>query len=166
MSAANPGDRATLPISFPVSRCALNPRGAVNPTAERSSNRLMRSRCAGDSIATKVASGMTVTRTRRSFLTLIVSLLLVGMQLGAQLHALDHDDERFARPHGKALLVPGAADACAACASFAGGSHAIANFLVTIGASPPRNARPSGAFVSADGTPPAYYQTRAPPALL
>jgi|SRR4029450_3710232 hypothetical protein len=109
---------------------------------------------------------MPVTRTRRPFLTLIVSLLLVGMQLGAQLHALEHDGERFARPHGKALLVPGASDACAVCASFAGGSHAIPVAALTLGIPSPYRGSPSSAFASIDGTPPAYYQTRAPPSLL
>ena len=109
---------------------------------------------------------MHVTRSRRPFFALILSLLLVGMQLGAQLHALEHDGERLARPHGAALLVPGADDVCAVCASFAGGSHAIPTSVLTIGVPPPRAARSTSAFASIAGTPPAYYQTRAPPALL
>ena len=107
-----------------------------------------------------------MSRSRRSLFALILSLLLVGMQLGAQLHALEHDGERLARPHGAAVLVPGAADICAVCASFAGGSHAIPTSVHTIGVPPSRAARPTGAFASIAGTPPAYYQTRAPPALL
>ena len=109
---------------------------------------------------------MHVTRSRRPFFALILSLLLVGMQLGAQLHALEHDGERLARPHGAALLVPAVDDVCAVCASFAGGSHAIPTSVLTIGVPPPRAARSTGAFASIAGTPPAYYQTRAPPALL
>ena len=109
---------------------------------------------------------MHVTRSRRPFFALILSLLLVGMQLGAQLHALEHDGERLARPHGAALLVPAVDDVCAVCASFAGGSHAIPTSVLTIGVLPPRAARSTSAFASIAGTPPAYYQTRAPPALL
>jgi hypothetical protein len=118
------------------------------------------------SIAAKLHLKRTVFRARRPFLTLILSLVLVGMQLGAQLHALEHDGERLARPHDKALLVPGASEVCAVCASFAGGSHAIPVSVVTFNVPPPRNTRPSSAFASIAGTPPAYYQTRAPPSLL
>ena len=107
-----------------------------------------------------------MTRTRRPLFALILSLLLVGMQLGAQLHALEHDSERLARPHGAAVLVPSADEVCAVCASFAGGSHAIPTSVHTIGVPPSRAARATGAFASIAGTPPAYYQTRAPPALL
>ena len=109
---------------------------------------------------------MHVTRSRRPFFALILSLLLVGMQLGAQLHALEHDGERLARPHGAALLVPAVDDVCAVCASFAGGSHAIPTSVLTIGVPPPRIARSTSAFASIAGTPPAYYQTRAPPVVL
>ncbi|OLC65315.1 MAG: hypothetical protein AUH79_07835 [Betaproteobacteria bacterium 13_1_40CM_4_64_4] len=107
-----------------------------------------------------------MTRPRRPFFVLILSLLLVGMQAGAQLHALEHDGERLARPHGAALLIPGVDEACAVCASFAGGSHAIPTSVLTIGVQPPCAARSTSAFASIAGTPPAYYQTRAPPALL
>jgi hypothetical protein len=106
-----------------------------------------------------------VIRTLRPLFAYALSLLLTGMQLGAQLHALEHDGEHLARPHGAALLVPGADDGCAVCASFAGGSHAIPTSGLAIGVLPPRAARSTSAFASIAGTPPAYYQTRAPPAL-
>ena len=105
-------------------------------------------------------------RALRPLFAFALSLLLTGMQLGAQLHALEHDGEHLARPHGAALLLPGADDLCAVCASFAGGSHAIPTSVLTIGVLPPRAARSTSAFASIAGTPPAYYQTRAPPALL
>jgi len=107
-----------------------------------------------------------VIRALRPLFAFALSLLLTGMQLGAQLHALEHDGERAARPHDAALLLPGADDLCAVCASFAGGSHAIPTSVLTIGVLPPRAARSTSAFASIAGTPPAYYQTRAPPALL
>jgi hypothetical protein len=109
---------------------------------------------------------MPVTRSRRRFFALILSLLLVGMQVGAQLHALEHDSERVARPHGAALLVPGADEVCAVCVSFAGGSHAVPPSTLALGAVPPRTALAGNAFASIAGAPPAYYQSRAPPALL
>ena len=95
-----------------------------------------------------------------------LSLLLVGMQVAAQLHALEHDGERLARPRHAALLVPGADDVCAVCASFAGGAHASPapdqRFVFD---------RPSTTRVAAHvslfaGTARAYYQSRAPPILL
>src|SRR5258706_8851 len=45
------------------------------------------------------------------------------MQLGAQLHALEHDGGRLARPHGAALIIPTPDGVCATCASFAGRAH-------------------------------------------
>ena len=119
-----------------------------------------------DRFDTKLHLPPVVTRASRILMAFALSLLLVGMQLGAQLHALEHDGERLARPHGAALLVPGADDVCAVCASFAGGSHAIPTSVLTIGVPPPRAARSTSAFASIAGTPPAYYRTRAPPALL
>ena len=105
-------------------------------------------------------------RALRPLFAFALSLLLVGMQVGAQLHALEHDGERLARPHDAALLAPGTGEVCAVCASFAGGSHAIPTSIHTIGVVPPRAARSTSPFASIAGTPPAYYQTRAPPALL
>ena len=126
----------------------------------------MRSAGDGGSIAPRLHLEFTVARSRRPLFALILSLLLVGMQVGAQLHALEHDGERLARPHSAGVLVPGADDVCAVCASFAGGSHAIPTSIHTIGVPPPRAARPTGGFASIAGAPPAYYQTRAPPTLL
>jgi hypothetical protein len=119
-----------------------------------------------DRFATELHLASVVTRAFRPLIAFALSLLLVGMQVGAQLHALEHDGERLARPHGAGVLVPGADDVCAVCASFAGGSHAIPTSIHTIGVPPPRAARPTGGFASIAGAPPAYYQTRAPPTLL
>src|ERR1700674_3109763 len=123
----------------------------------------MRGAIDGGSIATKLHLESTVARSRRPLFALILSLLLVGMQVGAQLHALEHDREWRARPHDAGLLVPGADDVCTVCASFAGGSHAIPASVHAIGVPPPRAARLTSAFASIAGAPPAYYQTRAPP---
>jgi hypothetical protein len=118
-----------------------------------------------DRFDTELHLGRTVARLPRQLLSFALALLLAGMQLGAQLHALEHDGERLARPHGAALILPAADDACAICASFAGGAHAspapddrfvadrIADSLV------------APEFATFAGAAPAYYQTRAPPAL-
>ena len=105
-------------------------------------------------------------RALRPLAAFALSLLLTGMQLGAQLHALEHDGERLARPHGAALIVPAADGACAICAAFAGGAHASPapdHRFVADWPADSRVARESTIFA---GAAPAYYQSRAPPALL
>jgi hypothetical protein len=107
-----------------------------------------------------------VIRAFRPLFAFALSLLLTGMQLGAQLHALEHDGERLARPHGAALIIPAADDACAICASFAGSAHASPapdhdGFADSLG-----DSRVALKFATFAGAAPAYYQSRAPPALL
>ncbi|TMG83616.1 MAG: hypothetical protein E6H78_11855 [Betaproteobacteria bacterium] len=100
-------------------------------------------------------------RALRLLFALALALLLSGMQLGAQLHALEHDGERLARPHGVALIIPTTDDVCAICASFAGAApdhrfvaNPFAESLVAV------------EFATLAGVAPVYYQSRAPPALL
>ncbi|TMH55388.1 MAG: hypothetical protein E6H53_17015 [Betaproteobacteria bacterium] len=95
----------------------------------------------------------------RPLFAVALSLLLLGMQLGAQLHALDHDGERLARPHGAALVVPTAA-------SFAGGAHASPTPDHRFVANPLAASLVATEFATFAGTAPAYYQSRAPPTLL
>jgi hypothetical protein len=102
----------------------------------------------------------------RPLFAVALSLLLLGMQLGAQLHALEHDGQRLARPHGAALIVPTADDVCAICVSFAGGAHASPapdhRFVVN----PFAESLVAVEFATFTGVAPVYYQSRAPPALL
>jgi len=124
---------------------------------------LIRSLRYGGSIATELHLEFTVARSRRPLFVLILSLLLVGMQAGAQLHALEHDGERLARPHDAALLVPGADEVCAVCALFAGGANAIAGDNGEIEVRLPARER---ALPMPESLTPAfasYYQSRAPP---
>jgi len=107
-----------------------------------------------------------VIRPPRPLVALALSLLLLGMQLGAQLHALEHDGERLARPHGVALVVPTADDVCAICASFAGGAHASPAPDHRLVANPLAASLIATEFATFAGTAPAYYQSRAPPSLL
>jgi hypothetical protein len=104
--------------------------------------------------------------TLRILFAVVLSLLLHGTQLGALTHALEHDGNRLRAPHHAALMVPAADGACAICASFAGGTHASTG---------PQHAsqtiRPSDVVAVAvvstrAGSAPAYFQSRAPPALL
>jgi hypothetical protein len=107
-----------------------------------------------------------VIRALRPLAAFALSLLLTGMQLGAQLHALEHDDERLARPHGAALIVPAADDVCAICASFAAGAHASPPPDHRFVSDPLADSRVAPQFATFAGAAPAYYQSRAPPALL
>ena len=104
-------------------------------------------------------------RPPRPLVALALSLLLLGMQLGAQLHALEHDGERLARPHGVALIIPTADDVCAICASFAGGAHASPAPDHRFVANPLAESLVAAEFATFAGVAPAYYQSRAPPAL-
>src|SRR5439155_23482083 len=105
-------------------------------------------------------------RALRLLFALALALLLSGMQLGAQLHALEHDGERLARPHGVALIIPTADDVCAICASFAGGAHASPAPDHRFVADPLAGSRVAAEFATFAGTAPVYYQSRAPPTLL
>ena len=105
-------------------------------------------------------------RALRPLFALALSLLLSGMQLGAQLHALEHDGDRLARPHGTALIIPTADDVCAICASFAGGTHASPAPEHHFVADRIADSRAAAEFAPFAGVAPVYYQSRAPPALL
>ena len=104
-------------------------------------------------------------RSRRPFFALILSLLLLGMQVEAQLHALSHVREALGHSRDHSLLAPSDA-ACAECTLLAGSANAIAGDIgeaaVTLAALEHALAAPASvtpAFSS-------YYQTRAPPTLL
>ncbi len=105
-------------------------------------------------------------RALRPLVAVALSLLLLGMQLGAQLHALEHDGGRLARPHGAALIIPTADDVCATCASFAGGAHASPAPEQRFVADRIADSRAAAEFATFAGVAPVYYQSRAPPALL
>ena len=121
----------------------------------------MRGAIDGGSIAAKLHLESFVARSRRPFFALILSLLLLGMQVEAQLHALSHVHKALSH----SLVTPSDA-ACAECTLLAGSANAIAGDIgeaaVTLAAqehalSAPASVTP--AFSS-------YYQTRAPPTLL
>ena len=104
-------------------------------------------------------------RSHRPLFALILSLLLVGIQLEAQLHALDHVREALGHSRHHSLAAP-SDGACAECMLVAGSGNAIAGdigeVVVTFVAqehalSAPASATPAFSF---------YYLTRAPPALL
>ncbi len=119
----------------------------------------------GGSIATKLHLESTVARSRRPLFALILSLLLLGAQVQAQVHALEHVREALGQSRNHSLVAPSDA-ACAECRLLAGSGNAIAGdigeVVVTFVAqehalSAPASATPAFSF---------YYLTRAPPTLL
>jgi hypothetical protein len=124
----------------------------------------MRGAIDGGSIATKLHLENTVARSRRPFFALILSLLLLGVQVEAQLHVLGHVREALAHSRDHSLVAP--SDACAECTLLAGGANAIAGDIgeavVTLAAQEHALSAP----VSVTPAFSSYYQTRAPPTLL
>lgn len=124
-------------------------------------------RCAieGGSIATKLDLGYAVTRSRRPFFALILSLLLVCVQLEAQLHALQHIGEALGHSRDHSLVAP-SDQACAECTLLAGGANAIAGdsgeAVVTLAAQEHALSTP----VSITPAFSSYYHSRVPPTLL
>jgi hypothetical protein len=106
-------------------------------------------------------------RTSRTvFLTFVFSLLMLGMQLEGQRHALQHLGERLHRPHEQGLQVPQSEIVCAECALLAGTSNAVAGDGAATLPVVAANERFHAPFSSRSVDPPAYYSSRAPPILL
>jgi hypothetical protein len=103
---------------------------------------------------------------RSRILTWLFAVLLLGMQQGAQLHALTHLGEELDRPHEQGLQLPADGTSCVVCALYAGGS----GVLLSDGAEAPRItasfAAPQIAASSAATSSPTWYLSRAPPTLL
>jgi hypothetical protein len=107
-----------------------------------------------------------VTPRRRPIVAILLALLLVMMQQGAQLHALEHDNQRHQRAHETGLQAPVADASCAMCALFAGGTDAAP--VDGVGYSPPTEdfSPPPLAITRAAVASPSPYQSRAPPSIL
>ena len=103
---------------------------------------------------------------QRRILAFALAFLLLGMQHGAQWHALEHFGDWLAQPHDQGWQAPQDSDACAICALFAGGATAAVSKTPAqpkpiAGLEPVR-----GAVHSVTVAAPSYYQSRAPPVLL
>jgi hypothetical protein len=119
----------------------------------------------GGSIATKLHLESIVARSRRPFFALILSLLLVGAQVEAQLHALEHIREALSHSRDHSLVAP-SDGACVECMLVAGGASAIAGDIGELDIALATQERAFSAPVSVTPAFFSYYQTRAPPALL
>ena len=106
-----------------------------------------------------------VIRLRNSFVALVLGLLIVGVQYGAQLHALEHVGKTL-RHTDQSLSTAPASETCAICALFAGGANAVASeheeksFAITTAENP--QLAPASIATAA----PSWYSSRAPPQLL
>lgn len=103
-------------------------------------------------------------RRRHAVAVLLLGLLLVGMQTGAQLHAIGHFGEWMQRPHDLGMQLPDDDDGCAICALFAGGAnaahaHAAAETAAGADFQTPREPRTTSAALAS----PSPYRSRAPP---
>ena len=119
----------------------------------------------GGSIATKLHLESTVARSRRPLFALILSLLLLGAQVQAQLHAFEHVREALGHSRDHSLVAPSDA-ACAECRLLAGSANAIAGDIGEAAIMLVAQERALSAPVSVTPAFSSYYQTRAPPTLL
>jgi hypothetical protein len=106
---------------------------------------------------------------QRSFhtvvLTVVFSLLMLGMQLEGQRHALQHLADRLHRPHQQGLQLPPGEIVCGECALLAGTSNAVVDSAATVLPVVTSSERLDSRFLSRVSAP-TYYSSRAPPALL
>jgi hypothetical protein len=125
----------------------------------------MRGTQPGGSIATELHLSFGVSRTLRPIVTFALSLLLVGMQLEGQRHALEHVGEALGHSRDHSLVVP-SSEACAECVLLASGVNALAGGADEIAVTLPAQERTQAAPVSITPAFFSFYQTRAPPPLL
>ncbi len=104
---------------------------------------------------------------RSRVLTWLFAILLLGMQQGAQLHAISHLSGVLDRPQEQGLQQPANDTSCLICALSAGGSKAIA---AADGPSVRTAATVTAVTWATVASPslsaPTYYSSRAPPTLL
>lgn len=96
----------------------------------------------------------------------VLSLLLFGMQLEAQRHAITHLGNALRGAHEQGVQQSVADTPCAECALLAAGSHALPGNVTTFVPSVIDSAGGTIAFASYAVPAPVFYSSRAPPALL
>ncbi len=105
-------------------------------------------------------------RRYRPIIAVLLALLLVFMQQGAQLHALEHDSGRSHRALDAGLQAPADDAACAICTLFAGGANAAAAEALAQPAPRADFSPPPHAIALIAVASPSPYQSRAPPPTL
>ena len=102
---------------------------------------------------------------RRPLVALVLALLLVGMQYGAQLHALEHVGNALQQTPDHSFTTPGN-ELCVMCALFAGGASALSGTPDAGFATPDARENTLLRYASIAAAAPSYYSSRAPPSLL
>ena len=102
---------------------------------------------------------------RHPLVALVLALLLVGMQYGAQLHALEHVGNALKHTPDHSFTTPGN-ELCVMCALFAGGASALSGEPHAGSAAPDARENTLPPYASLAAAPPCYYSSRAPPSLL
>jgi hypothetical protein len=103
---------------------------------------------------------------QRTFLTVLFSLLLFGMQLEGQRHEVQHLGDRLHRSHEQGLQKSASNLPCLECALLAGGSHAVAGSVPSLPVAMVDSDRIGIRISSPAIAAPSYYLSRAPPTLL
>jgi hypothetical protein len=104
-------------------------------------------------------------RLHRLTFAFVLSLLLVGMQLGGELHALEHLREALKQTPDHSLTAPHD-EPCPICALFAGGANAAAGDVDNAPVPVVAQGNPKLAPASIATPAPCYYSSRAPPSLI
>jgi hypothetical protein len=103
---------------------------------------------------------------QRTVLTVLFSLLLLGMQLEGQRHEVQHLGDQLHRAHEQGLQKSSTNSPCIECALLASGSHAVAGSVASLSLAIVDSGRVGIRFASPAVAAPAYYSSRAPPTLL
>ena len=102
-------------------------------------------------------------RSRHPFVAFLLALLLVGVQSGGELHALEHVGEALRHAPDQSLSLPGD-EVCAICALFAGGANALSDTADPGFVAPDARENTFSLPASRPAAAPSYYSSRAPPA--
>ncbi len=94
-----------------------------------------------------------------------LSLLLVGVQYGGELHALEHVGEALRDAQGQFCGAPND-EVCAICALFAGGANAAAGDADVVTLAAGAETKPQFVPASIVAPAPSWYSSRAPPVFL
>ena len=106
-----------------------------------------------------------MTRSRHPVVAFVLALLVVGVQYGGELHALEHVGEALRDAQGQFFGAPND-EVCAICALFAGGANALSDTAEVKFVAPDVRENTFSPPASRDTAAPSYYSSRAPPVFL
>ena len=106
-----------------------------------------------------------MTRSRHPVVAFVLALLVVGVQYGGELHALEHVGEALRDAQGQFFGAPND-EVCAICALFAGGANAAAGDPDLAALAPGVQTKPQFVPASIAAPAPSWYSSRAPPVFL